>query len=144
LIETYSIAADALAQLRQHANSERRPGWEVGGKLLAEGDRLVAYERLPNLSTEPGFFVIGDDVPRPPWITVHSHPNRWHAGPSLGDVSWMRRFVRALAIYEPSTDGLVVWRLDVSRASSCRAAPAVAEARPRSRGRPLRRPGSTR
>jgi hypothetical protein len=140
LVTGYTIARDALDRLHGHANSARPGGWEVGGKLLSERDRLVRYEPLPNLAQEPGWFEL-HDVPRPPWVTVHTHPECYWAGPSGGDVEWMRHWVRPLGIFEPATGNLTIWKLDPSRESGVRAVPVVLEARPR-RPRPSRRPGS--
>jgi hypothetical protein len=140
LVTTYVVSRDAFDRLRRQANSERRHGFEVGGKFLAERDRLINYQPLRNLSTEPGWFEVAQ-VPLAPFIVVHTHPMRYHAGVSPGDVSWMKHFVRPLGVYEPSTDRLTIWKLRPGRESGVAPVPVVVEPRPRGRARPPLRPG---
>jgi len=139
LTESYTIARDAMDALRALANGAA-PGFEVGGQLRPEGYRLVRFEAIRNVSNERGWYE-PERWPLLPWTLVHSHPACRHAGPSEGDVAWMRHWARPLAVFEPETDSLIVWKLDPSKESGVRAVSVAVEARPRSRPRPPRRPG---
>jgi proteasome lid subunit RPN8/RPN11 len=139
LTESYEISPVAMAAVQAHANSARPGGWEVGGQLLANGNRLLTYEPLENVATEPGWFQPAE-WPHLPWITTHTHPGEW-TGPSTGDVAWMRHWVRPLGIYAPRNASLIIWKLDLTTESGVRPVPVAVEPRPRSRPRPPRRPG---
>jgi len=145
LPENYVISKAALDAVRRHANSAR-PGWEIGGALRVEEDRFVGYRRIENVAGLPGWFEpAGGRWHRgEPEILLHSHPGENHVGHhiSRGDVDYMvANDVQAMAIFVPALDRIFVWWLTDLATRSVQAVPVIAEQRPPSRARPLRRPG---
>jgi hypothetical protein len=133
----YTIAVDAMAAVRRHANLAR-PGHEIGGELVVEGSRILRYEPQGNLCSEEGWY----EPPRLPpagSILLHSHPQA-SPGMSHGDLDWMLvNRVSRIAIFAPDRDCLLVWAL-VEGEEKPRAAPVRIERRP-GRRLPPRRPG---
>lgn len=140
MIEAYVISRPARDAVRAHADRALPGGYEVGGELLVEQDRLVQYRPVENNANEPGWFQPAQSA-RWPWIQLHTHPGPW-TGLSHGDFDWMRHLTRPIATYAPDYDRMTVWVLDPSRESGVRGIRVVVEERARmERRHPLRRPG---
>jgi hypothetical protein len=138
----YEISRSAFDRLRRHADSAR-PGFEIGGKLVTEGDRVVDYRPMRNLAVEPGWFQ-PVEVPRPPIVLAHSHPGSRLTDLSRGDIAWMRSHFRPLAVFAPVSGSLTIYWLDTTRETGVCSFPVTLEPRPRARPRPSLRPGSRR
>ena len=140
-VDSYVIEPRVLASVRLHAGRAPSGDWEVGGRLLRERDRLVAYEPIENVSAAAGWYE-PVEWPRDPWLLVHSHPSLTHHTVSDGDVQVMRNHnVRSLAVFTPLCDRLSVWVLDESRENGVREIPVVVEPRAKTRRPLVRRPG---
>jgi hypothetical protein len=138
---TFSVSADALDRLRAHARTARG-AMEVGGRLLLEGDRFVHFEAIENIAQRTRLYEPRDPIPGTPWLMCHTHPGRRLVGLSRGDRRWMRHHFRPLVVYAPSLDLLTCYWLDTRRPTGVKGYQVRFEARPRSRARPLRRPGA--
>jgi hypothetical protein len=102
-------------------------GFEVGGELKIDGDKIVAYEPRPNGSPEQLVYQPTRHPP-PGWIHAHTHPVANVTTPSAGDLAAMRADrLSELAIFTPKTDAFIVARLDTSRPSGFVAVPVEVE-----------------
>lgn len=103
------IPCEVLRQIRAHAFSETRAGFEIGGHLLLDGHRAVEYVPAENVMDEPGFYRAAR-LPPAGAIAVHSHPSWGGSEPSFQDVAAIRRDRLAMMGIFSAREGLRFWR----------------------------------